>query len=468
MIFLKTGVGIELRGEDILLAAVQSNFSKAAFTSFLRITDYPRFARVDLCGAIDRFFRDNGLSRESVVLGVSRKDCVIRYLDLPLEVKGNLAEVVRYQVQAFEPNEEDGFYYDYAPLESAPGQKRLTILLVMVRKSFLDKQLALLHEIGIRPLIVACGSIGIANMYLATQKDAGNKTFFLANAGKSELELFALRNGQLIYSREVQKNDDQSWDGLLRGEINEAAARLRFGPDTILEKIVLTGESSRAVYEEIKDYIPDIDLLERAFPLAASEINRQSIQEATAVCGLAFTAIEASPAVRLNLLPPALRRRQGRWGIAVAAALGAVILLLLAGLGLIEPVQNGRRLAALEAETEKLEGQVRLVRGLETRSGSLEAQRKQMSGLLNDSDRNLDILKYLTEIFPNDTYLTSYTNSEGAIILNGQSGSYSDLDARLQKSPLLNAKPRGTVSRNSQTGRDVFQYDATLKQRKEE
>jgi Tfp pilus assembly protein PilN len=316
--------------------------------------------------------------------------------------------------------------------------------------------------------MVACGSIGLSNMYLATQKDAGNKTFFLANAGKSELELFALRNGQLIYSREVQKNDDQSWDELLRGEINEAAARLRFGPDTILEKIVLTGESSRAVYEEIKDYIPDIDLLERAFPLAASEINRQSIQEATAVCGLAFTAIEASPAVRLNLLPPALRRRQGRWGIAVAAALGAVILLLLAGLGLIEPVQNGRRLAALEAETEKLEGQVRLVRGLETRSGSLEAQRKQMSGLLNDSDRNLDILKYLTEIFPNDTYLTSYTNSEGAIILNGQSGSYSDLDARLQKSPLLNAKPRGTVSRNSQTGRDVFQYYATLKQRKEE
>ncbi|MDR0310281.1 MAG: hypothetical protein LBJ21_01725, partial [Acidobacteriota bacterium] len=187
MIYLKTGVGIEFRGDDILLAAVQGNFSKAAFTRFLRITDYQRFARADLHGAIDRFFRDNGFGRESVVLGVSRKDCVIRHLDLPLEARDNLKEIVRYQVQAFEPTEEDGFYYDYTLLEGAPGQKRLTVLLAMVRKSFLDRQLAMLREFGIRPPIVVFGSAGIACMYLAARKDAGDKTFFLADAGKSEL-----------------------------------------------------------------------------------------------------------------------------------------------------------------------------------------------------------------------------------------------------------------------------------------
>ena len=464
MIYLKTGVGIELRGDDILLAAVQSNFSKASFTRFLRITDYQRFTRADLRGAIDRFFRDNGLGRESVALGVSRKDCVIRYLDLPLEAKDNLKEVVRYQVQAFEPTEEDGFYYDYSLFEGPPGQKRLTVLLAMVRKSFLDKQLSLLRELGITPLIVACSSIGLANMYLAARKDAGNKTFFLADVGKSELELFALRNGQLAYSREVSKNDAQTWSDLLLDEINEAVARLRLGQDSVLEKIVLTGESSPAAYDELRERIPECELLDRSFPLTVSETNSQLVQEASAVCGLAFTASAPRAAIRLNLMPSELKRRRGRLGIAVAAALGVIILLLLAGLGLIEPVQNSRRLALLETETQKLEAQVRTVRSLETQGENLEAQRKLLSELLNDDDRNLDILKYLTETFPEDTFLRGYTNNNGVITMNGESGSYSDLISQLENSPLLkDVVQRGSISRNQATGRESFQLEAKLK-----
>lgn len=462
MIYLKTGVGIELRGDDILLAAVQSNFSKAALTRFMRITDYPRFTRADLCGVIDRFFRDNGLGRESVVLGIPRKDCVIRYLDLPLEARDNLREVVRYQVQAFEPTEEDGFYYDYTPLEGAPGQKRLAVLLAMVRKSFLDKQLALLRELGIRPLIVAFGSAGIANMYLAARKDVGDKTFFLADAGKSELELFALRNGQLIYSREVSKNETQSWSDLLLGEINEAAARLRLGPDGVLEKIVLTGESSRDTYEEIRERIPECELLERSFPLA-SEVNSQTISEAAAVCGLAFTASASNPAVKLNLLPPDLQRRRGRLGIAVAAAMGVIILLLLAGLSLVKPMQDNQRLALLEKETQTLESRVRIVRDLQSREEKLETQRKLLADLLNDDDRNLDILKYLTETFPEDTYLSSYTYNKGVISFGGESGSFSDLSSQLEKSPLLkDVVQRGTVSK-TQAGRERFTFEARLR-----
>ena len=463
MIYLKTGVGIELRGDDILLAAVQSNFSKPAFTRFLRIEDYQRFVRADLRGEIDRFFRDNSLGRDSVALGVSRKDCVIRYLDLPLEVKNNLVEVVRYQVQAFEPTEEDGFYYDYIPLEGVPGQKRMTILLAMVRKSFLDKQLAMLNELGICPLIIACGSVGLANMYIAAQKDTKDKMFFLADAGKSGLELFAMRNGQLVYSREVSKNDDQNWGDLLLGEVSEAAARLRLGPDSVLEKIVLSGEASEAVYEEIRERISDCELIERSFPLTVDGTDRPLIQEAAAVCGLAFTAIESRPTVRLNLLPPALKRRRGRGGIAVATALGLIILLLMTGLWLIEPVRNNRQLAVLEAETQKLEGQVHLVRGLDAQGEQLETQRRQISALINDDDRNLDILRYLTEVFPEDTFLRVYTNNNGTITLNGESGSAADLISELEKSSLLmGVTQMGNITRTA-SGREAFQINARLR-----
>ena len=40
MIYLKTSVGIEMRGDDMLISSLQSNFSGGVFTHFKRIAGY--------------------------------------------------------------------------------------------------------------------------------------------------------------------------------------------------------------------------------------------------------------------------------------------------------------------------------------------------------------------------------------------------------------------------------------------
>ena len=40
MIYFKTSIGIELRGEDMLISSLQGNFSGGAFTHFKRIANY--------------------------------------------------------------------------------------------------------------------------------------------------------------------------------------------------------------------------------------------------------------------------------------------------------------------------------------------------------------------------------------------------------------------------------------------
>ena len=40
MIYLKTSIGIEIRGEDILLSSLQGNLSKGTLTLLQRIADY--------------------------------------------------------------------------------------------------------------------------------------------------------------------------------------------------------------------------------------------------------------------------------------------------------------------------------------------------------------------------------------------------------------------------------------------
>src|SRR5512136_1333357 len=138
MIYLKTSIGVEIRQDDLLISSLQRNLAGAVFTHFKRIAGYRLRERAEVQREMDQFFRSNGLSRDSVVLGVPRRDFVIRHLDLPLEVADNLKQVVLYQVQSFEPTEEEKFYFDYALVNSNQASKRLLVLLVMIKKSVLD------------------------------------------------------------------------------------------------------------------------------------------------------------------------------------------------------------------------------------------------------------------------------------------------------------------------------------------
>ena len=461
MIYLKTGIGIAVQKEDMLLSAVQGNFSRGTFTCFARIENYPELGRRELCDRINRFFHENGLGRDTVVLGLPRQDVVLRHLDLPPEVKDNLREVIRYQVQALEPSEENGFYYDHVLLSNPSNQKRLTVLLAMVRKTYLDWQLGLLRECGIRPVAVTCGSTGVGNLWLQMQKDTKDKTFFLAEISKSRLEFSVLHNGQFAYSHETAKSDAANWGEILLAEVNEAVSRLRLDPDSTVEKIVLAGESAAAL-KEIRERIPDCELLEKHFS-SATEKSRPFIMQAAGSIGLAFAGTASHSAAGLNLLPPSLVRRQSRWVVAMAAVLGVIALLSLAGLGLHETVQNRMLLSQLKEETKKLDTAVRRVRALETEGQTLQAQKKIMEGIVGDRDRNLDILRELTMILPEDTFITSYINRNGVIQMAGQSGSSSDLIPWLEKSPLLkDVVQRGAISRDPATGRDRFTFEARL------
>jgi len=303
MIYLKTSVGIELRGEDMLISSLQSNFSGGVFTHFTRIADYRQRKTDDLRREIQSFFKSNGLSKENIVLGIPRKDVVLRYLDLPSEVADNLKQVVQYQVQSFEPTDEDKFYHDYALLRGNGAGKRLFVMLVMVRKTMLDETLQFLLTVGIRPAVVTGGSIGLANLFLQSGKEAQDKTYLLGDLGASTLELLALRQGSIVYSREVPRENEAGWKDLILREADDAASKIRLGPDGTLEKIILAGESSEAACEELKSVLPDCELIRNCIgALHIPGENKAHAQEAASALGLAHTGMNR-PAVKINLLP---------------------------------------------------------------------------------------------------------------------------------------------------------------------
>ena len=460
MIYLKTSVGIEMRGDDMLISSLQSNFSGGVFTHFKRIAGYEQRDKESLRQEILNFFRSAGLSKDNVVLGIPRKDLVLRYLDLPPEVEDNLKQVMHYQVQSFEPTEEDKYYYDYSLLSRSGASTRLSVLLAMVKKSTLDTYLRLLSLCGIRPVAVTGGSMGLANLFLHNRKDTQNKTYILADLKPSSIEVLALSNGTIAYSREVPREGDQSWRTLLLHEIDEATSKIRLAPDGSLEQIVLAGESSESAYEEIKAAIPDCKLMKSFMPAEVPGENKAHLQEAASVIGLAHAGTARNLAVRVNLLPDAMKVRQTRWAYAPAAILGLAIVALLLALGFHRTIQNRLLLRNLERQIAAMKPSVQRAQSYRNDADAMEKRIQSVEELLRSRDVNLEILRELTTILPPDTYLNTYSNRDGSIQIGGFSGSPYDLMPKLEKSPLLkDVVQRGSILPDSQTGKDRFSFE---------
>jgi Tfp pilus assembly protein PilN len=463
MIYLKTSVGIELRGEDMLISSLQSNFSSGLFTHFKRIRNYAEREQADLRNEVQQFFRTAGLSKENIILGIPRRDIVLRYLDLPVEVADNLRQVVHYQVQSFEPTEEDKFYFDYSLLNEGISAKRLSIQLVMVKKSLLDGYLQLLRGIGLRPVSVLASSMGLANLYLQNRKEGKGKTYILADTGVLTLELTALHNSVIAYSREVSRQGDQSWKDLILREVDEATSKMRLAPESAVEQIVLIGESSESAYEELRVDIQDCALLRSIVQSGIPEENKRYLQEAASSLGLAYTGMARRPAISINLLPPELRIRQTRWAYVPAAILGLAIVVLLIALGFHGVVQDRNLIRELDRQILALKAPVEKVQSLRNQSEMMERKSQSIEGLLHSRDMNLDILKELTAILPADTYLNTYSNRNGVIQIGGHSSSAYDLMPRLEKSPLLkDVVQKGSIIKDAATGKDRFSFEMKL------
>ena len=463
MISLKTGVGIELRGEDMLIASLQSNFSAEVFTHFTRIQGYRTRNKEEVRREINLFFRSHGLSKERIVLGIPRRDIILRYLDLPSEVADNLKQVVQYQVQSFEPTEEDRFYHDHALLRGNGAGKRLSVMLVMVRKAMLDDLLQHLLALGIRPVSVTAGSIGLSNIFLQNRKDLQGKTFILGNLVASALEIIALREGSMVFSREVPKDEETSWKDLVLRETAEATSKIRLGPEGTVEKMALAGESSESAEVEIKSEIPDCELIQNCIGLNVPGENKPHIQEAASALGLAYTGMVRNPSIKLNLLPPERRLHQSRWAYVPTAILGLSIVALLCSLGLHRMAQDRILIRKLDQEIQALEGPVATVQSYRSQSEALEKKAKSVEELLNNRDMNLEVLRELTTILPPDTFLNSYTYQEGTIQLSGMSGSASDLIPQLERSPFLkDVVQKGNIYKDPQTGKERFSFEAKL------
>lgn len=459
MLYLRTSVGVEIRQDDLLISCLQRNLSTGVFTHFVRVADYRSRSNAEVRSEIDRFFKSHRLSRENIVLGIPRRDLIVRHVELPVEVLDNLKQVVQYQVQSFEPTEEDKFCFDYALMKFKPGAKRLQVLVVMIRKSILDEHLKTLAEIGIRPAAVTGSTMALSNLFVQTCKDTEDKTFVLADLAKDGIEIIALRNGALVYTKAAAVAGTMR--DALPGEVEQAAAKIRLGPDEVIDRIVLNGDDCVSVQQDLAGLAADSELMGDRIRFEMTPATKPYVDQAAISLGLAYTGMMRRPPLKLNLLPTEMRIHQTRWAYVPSIVFGAAAVVLLCGFAVRPIIQQKLLIEKMDQEIAALKPRVERIQALRSQSEQIEKKVSSFESLLRDRDLNLEILQDMTAILPPDTYLNNYQNQDGSITLTGISPSAEALIPKLEASRFLkDVVQRGQVFKDAQSGKDHFTFAA--------
>lgn len=186
--------------------------------------------------------------------------------------------------------------------------------------------------------------------------------------------------------------------------------------------------------------------------------------------GLALDGVDAlagdperPAAFGVNLLPPERRVRRSRASAKVNAALGAAAVVLLA-------LVMWQSLAIKRDRVESLEQQVAEARreamAVAELRGELEEAVRSANFLVRKKEEHpvvVNVLRELTGLLPDDTWLTRLRLEDGEAQLYGESPSASRLIGLLDDSRLLSeANFISPVTTNSSTGNERFNLEVTV------
>jgi Tfp pilus assembly protein PilN len=367
-----------------------------------------------------------GLEASPVSLAVGLELSFFRRVTLPAAAKENLAQVVAYELDRFLPLPAESLYFDYQVLKETESEIHLALM--AVRREPVEECLRLLSQATLRPIGVELGPAAAANAFasLATRLPP---SWLLARVESGALELSHIQGrgleacGRLPLKQKEVAATLQAEIRRLAAVSLEVKALCLYGPGAReLDAAAVSLEGDLTVHTP-EDF-PFSGLAPAADPGAA-----------LSAVGAALRGLGKVP-LSANLLPPAERvvPSLGRFSLAklllgVFLALG---LLWVGSLVIHQRVllyQVNRALAQAAPEARQVEAQLEESHAL--------ARQLQSFRRMEQTPDKLRVLKELTQIIPDNTWLFNLRLSQQTLEISGMSRSASDLIPLLEKSGWL-------------------------------
>ncbi len=196
------GLGVTIGSHSLRAVAVRRKGEAWAVTKVVG----QRFDAEGMRDDAGRILGARGVRGVPATLGLSGRDVIIRYSQVPPVPDWRLRNLMKFEVDEVSGQSGGAVSADYRKLnlpdpEGTRGED--TVLVALARNAYLDPLLAALGAGGI-PLQGACpNSVGLFNAFAVNATYTEDETSLLVNVGAQGMDLAIQRGGELIFARNV-------------------------------------------------------------------------------------------------------------------------------------------------------------------------------------------------------------------------------------------------------------------------
>jgi Tfp pilus assembly protein PilN len=365
------------------------------------------------------------LAPRTVALALSRAAVFVRPIELPA-VGGDMREMIRLNLDGHLPVATEDTAFDFAPLpadaDAARREETLhRVLVVAAEPRIVEAALRIAEEARLRP---ASLTVAAHDLPALVRADRRQRVVWVHRTGATA-DVLCLQGAALVLSRSVPGADD----ALLADEVRRSLAVVRWrGCDAIWASGDLAPQAPALAALGTPVSAPPYTsgAQARLGGLPAEDRGAHELALAVAV---------ARRGRALDLLPGGLRPRRLTRAQGITLGVAAATALLLVGALLMPGYRQQRHLARINAEIARLDPQVRAA---ERVVRELERKRKLLTtigGIEAAALRPLPVLRELTDLLPNDTWLTTLSLDAKGVEVTGQAAAASALIPLLENSP---------------------------------
>jgi len=459
MLNMGTAAGIQILPDKLVLVTVRKGFQDFTVKQTAVLEDFREASAADMRSKLRQQIQDGAIRRDNLVLGLPAEEVTLRLIELPIEVEENLEQVVRFQVEKFEPSEEEGSYYDYVILSRDEAQKKILLQIAMVRQSLLDGYLSLLKDLGIFPTAVRLSSLAL-HQVLALHKNGFPKKepVVILDVNPGSVEIVIVMSAERFFAEKLDvPAQNLTADSIIKG-LYDFVSRLPLKSEGIA-RIYTTGSLGEDVLEQLRQRFTDCESLAGKLKIKG-QLPRPEL--VTAI-GLAVTALSKSRSAKINLMPPDQRVIERKPSLVPTFVLVALLLVMAVTAGTREYKQGSKFVTRIDSEIQKLQPQVNEVLALKKQSEDKQKELDEIRNLMQGEQLVLTVLKDLTERLPDDTYLQNLNIERGQVIIFGFSNSAGALIPALRASSHYKSVLPKYTTKDPITKKEKFNIEVALK-----
>jgi Tfp pilus assembly protein PilN len=398
---------------------------------------------------------DWGVQGSPVSLAVSPQLGFMRQVTLPVAARDNLAKVIGYEIDRFLPLGADKLVYDYQI--ASQTETEITLSLMALPRELVEEWLKLCEAAVLKPVTVELAATAAANAFALL---AGRlpSSWLLLGVGTTGYELMHIKNQAVRSWHSGRVTPGEQFLAEITEQVNRLTAAgaepgtlCIYGPGAArLRTSALMELFSLPVKRETQIALTGLD-----FETGASAPFLPAL-------GAAWRGVGKVP-VKINLLPESDRVVVKLTGL----FLTRVLLILLLSLSVIwmGSIFLHKKISLLRVENRLAELQP-AVRQVENKLNETQELGKQLQNVQKRVEKypsTLVIMKELTRIIPEHTYLYSLRFKKDQIEIGGKSSSAADLISILEKSGLFTKTEFVSPIVTDETGSEIFKIKAGIK-----